>query len=503
METYEKNRTVGTLTAECTADYILADFEGDIKKILSASAKAIPAGHYTDNNAEKFGGIVKFDVLYVDSEGKLTPLTTTADYEISVPVDGEKTKDAFACVTVASVTARPSGPRKLGLRASLTGKADVLEEDVLPFSVGEEYETKTAALPLRSVRTLETAEREYAEKSDPVPGLSGAEILISGGDVYTERAEKTEDGVRVTGKVYLFSLLRAEDGSLFYVNKTIPYEELLRHTEVSEAASVFADAVLTSVSASAVAGEEENYVSFSCICEHRVGAEQNVETPVILDLYHNEYETEITCSEFRGETLLYAENGTLTATGEEAIPEDCEGMRDILYKTATAKILETEFSDNRLVVKGEACVVFVGSVRTEDEKVVYCHGRITLPFEKEYTGIKKGKDRRADVFCYPYCSDVKIDGDKLATTVDLSLSVRVTESASATVVTSAQTQKDRPVSHDPYRITVYYPGKGETVYDVAKTFHVPASSLAAENGLTETAATAGGEPLPKRIMIKG
>ncbi|GEM_PF-5311350 len=502
MNTYEKNRTETVNAAECAADYVLADYEGDIKKILSASAKAVPSGHFTDGNRERFGGIVTFDVLYVDADGKLTSLHTTKDYEIGVYADEEKTKDAKALVTVSAVNARPSGPRKLNLRANLCLTADILEEDVLPFSPDGEYEALTASVPVREVKTLETAEREYAEKSDPLPNLSGGEVLIAGGDVFAERAEKTADGVRVSGKIYLFALLRAEDGTLFDVKKTVPFDELLRQKEIPDDADVFADGIVTSVSATPMTEEEENYLSFSCLCEYRTSIEKNAEIPVTLDLYHGEYETALTFSEFRGEKLLFAENGSVSASGQAKIPEECFGTSEILYSSATAKIKETEWRENGFAVKGDVTVNYVGTQTDKEGKPTYCHGKVNVPFEKTYGKIQNGENKKVDAVCYAYRSEVKIDGEKIAANALVALSVRVTEPTACQVVTSAEMEKDTPVLHDKNRLTVYFPEKGETVYSIAKVFHVPADAIAKNNALVQAASTADETPLPKRLLIK-
>ena len=57
---------------ESGCEYILPDYMGDIKKILMSSARVVPSGKLAGGGNVEASGVVEYEILYADSEGKLT-----------------------------------------------------------------------------------------------------------------------------------------------------------------------------------------------------------------------------------------------------------------------------------------------------------------------------------------------------------------------------------------------------------------------------------------------
>ena len=89
METRETSLRKNTRGAEVYSDthteYILPDYLGEIKKILTSSAEIRPAAKYSSDDGTESSGIVVYDVLYTDSEGKLSSASFTSDYDLTLP----------------------------------------------------------------------------------------------------------------------------------------------------------------------------------------------------------------------------------------------------------------------------------------------------------------------------------------------------------------------------------------------------------------------------------
>jgi hypothetical protein len=110
-----------TYQKECASsiEYILPDYMGDIKKILSVSAFANPTGKFASEGAVTFSGTVFYEVLYADADDVLTKISASSDYEFKQSLDGGEYIDSAIEPRVSASTIRLSGPRKANLSARL------------------------------------------------------------------------------------------------------------------------------------------------------------------------------------------------------------------------------------------------------------------------------------------------------------------------------------------------------------------------------------------------
>ena len=70
MEVTYQKECGGRILAECHGEHHLPDYLGDMKKVLSTSARVVPAGKFIGGEEVQFGGAVVFDVWYLDAENR-------------------------------------------------------------------------------------------------------------------------------------------------------------------------------------------------------------------------------------------------------------------------------------------------------------------------------------------------------------------------------------------------------------------------------------------------
>ena len=139
------------------ADYILPDYLGGVRKILFTDATIRPAGRFAGGEEVEFSGVVVYNVIYLDEEGRLSSAEFTSDYDYSVKCSEEDYRDSVSDTKIAAFSVRLVGPRKMSARCSLVGcvrlsekvglsiDGDVFEGEYAP-EVGEEPDHKSVAV---------------------------------------------------------------------------------------------------------------------------------------------------------------------------------------------------------------------------------------------------------------------------------------------------------------------------------------------------------------------
>ena len=161
---------------ESSTEYILPDYMGDIKKILSVNAVASPTGKFASENAVVFSGTVLYEVLYSDAEDILTKISATSDYEIKQNFDAGEYIDSIIEPKVSSASIRLSGPRKAQLSASVSAILKIsYENELLPtgdaFSLDAPIESISENIKIQSYEFASANEKEYRTEAERLAGI--------------------------------------------------------------------------------------------------------------------------------------------------------------------------------------------------------------------------------------------------------------------------------------------------------------------------------------------
>ena len=109
---YTKNIKCADVYTESTAEYILPDYLGDVRKILFTGAEVRPSGRFAGDDEVEFSGIVVYTVVYLDADNDISSVEFTSEYDYSVKCSGEKYKDSLADTRVSNYQIRLIGHAK-------------------------------------------------------------------------------------------------------------------------------------------------------------------------------------------------------------------------------------------------------------------------------------------------------------------------------------------------------------------------------------------------------
>ena len=214
---------------ESACEYILPDYLGDVKKLITSSARVVPSGQFESDGAIECAGIVAYDIVYLDSENKLSAASFTSDYDFSFP-KSENFIDAYVKSEVGNFAVRLTGPRRMIAKSALKSEICVMEkwefqERGSAFEESEALEKITKTISIESgIKGAET-EREYAETVASLEGVSADEIEVITSSAYVRISESVavDGGVNIKGELIVNAIIRTPESSVFAIRREIPF----------------------------------------------------------------------------------------------------------------------------------------------------------------------------------------------------------------------------------------------------------------------------------------
>ena len=487
---------ISEICAESGADYTLPDYLGDVRKILFTECVAKEAGHFSDESGDEFSGIVVYDIVYLDAEGKPTRASFTSDYELRLKADEERAR-AICSPTVSSYSIRLNGPRRISARANVCASVKCIRFDEIvqsgtAFDEGERLQRKESILNLRCAFASERCEREFAERVEWIEGAVAdeVEVIYSTALAEVQRVSAGEGEAVLSGEVTLSALISNDGAPLYLSEKTVPFEvSVPMEGDLDEMKLAgFADTV--SVTSSINPDEAGVEVVVSAIVEFFAVGEYNTKKKVSEDVFLAFGEVENTYRDYSYSELCDLES--FSASGAFDIGLDklsSEKIRDIPYLSAVAKIENAEARDGEAVLSGELRVVGVASIIDDDGDISYTGLKFSVPFEQACKlGVLGGDDMRLEHTARVSRISALVDTDTAKISYKLSMNVVGSRARCARVLSSSEAVPSENGSKER-SITVYYPTEDDTLFGVAKKYRVPVGRIAAANDISAATST--------------
>ena len=501
MEVVYQKECGGIFLSECHGEHHLPDYLGDMKKVLSSSARVVPAGKFIGGEEVQFGGSVAFDIWYLDSESRLSHESFNIDYEFSCPSGGEAV-DGAAAVSVSSFTLRPIGPRRISAKATL--QASVCLRKSATYVCENEGDaaalhTATRDLSVGHRRFSSPMEREYGEKLAVPAAYAGAEILHSGGCLHIERAVAQDGAVLACGHYAVFAILCMEGLPPLRLSESFPVEESVEMESCAADMNATANGFFTSLTCSLQEGEEPA-ITFHGICEFSAEAERNEQISVVEDAF---LESGGTCESETLEYDTFFSASTMCRAAELVLPlSEGEGSvaDGVFHTTALLKNLSHTFSQNEIQFTAEAEICALGYAVSEDGETHYASRRCSAPISLALPldapmpeGGKLWMDATVGM------CEGRVEEDRLYVSLVICFCIRGGEERQIECVRRiCPTNAEKGIFVPTY--TVYYPSAQDTLWSVAKRYGVSPASIAACNHLS-AAASGTGEHLPVSLLI--
>lgn len=508
-----RSRNCADIYVESSTEYALPDYSAEVRKILYTDAYARPAGKFIGEGEAEFSGIVEYNIIYSDGEGRICGATFTSDYDYSVKCSSDITEDAYADTRVANFAVRLVGPRKISAKASVQGSVVLCQRETASVS-GSAFDDESSVEILNKNIMIHSGghsalmEREYAEKLVSLDGAIADEVHVvySGANMAIDDIEVGENSVSLNGKVKMYAVIRNGDSPAYLAHKEIEVLETVTFERADEYMSHVPCANTVSVKANINPTDTGSDVTLSAVIELGIRGEKNTPVSLVSDAYMQSCVTEniyedFTYCEYLGMPRLFAEVNGEIDRGQVEI----DNLREVVYMSATPKIDNVEIGEDGVNISGEVRFAGVVSAIQDDGKVIYSNVKMTAPFN-ENVNITCQNCEKIDLKPNVSLDDIigNIDENKVRASCKISIACAAIEEKTVRRISECAAREDLPFEKTGARVVVYYPNAGETVFSVAKKFHTSVKKVASENSLTGEV-MAGGQEFSlggvKRLII--
>lgn len=489
------------IVTELSEDFDLPDYRPEIKRLLRVQAKVSPADTYIGAGNAECSGTVEYAILYSGADGALYCATQTGEYRFAFPVELPADFDAGEGL-ICDVDSRPENvsgrvmaPRKLTLRCRLRSRAQLFGTRVFPDPVGQAAGMQRLSGECDSAR-LFLGNSEPFELGDEIlcdPREGDVRVISADGQVFITEATAGSGTVTCRGEVCL-KLLCSHDatGEIYTVQRRIPFSQ----TVPTDGMEVNCEACATGDCRDLRVTVEDGKIGCDVTVSLSVRAQRNEAVSLIRDAYSTEAECVTNVQEITVPTALGCVCGNFSVNHTEA--------REEAGIPAGARIVDADGT------------VTLGDVETERGKCRIggkCRFRLILATEDDYTvqevevPVRYETDGGAEAVTASELSAevigcrARIDGEKLALDAEIAISGTLRGERVASVLTEAAVGAAWQAPGAVF--TVCYPAKDDTLWSVAKRYHVPVADLCTKNALAQAPAADSADSLTgvKYLMV--
>lgn len=481
---------------ESTCEYVLPDYMGDIRKVMMKRAKATPTGHFSSDGVLEVSGIVEYEIIYADSENRLTAVNATSDYELRCPADSDKFMSASEESAVTSLSVRVTGPRKMTMKACVRSDVEISEETGMEI-LGDVFD---GAREPESIKRVITAlegiggggkEREYAEEAERFPNVKSEdiEILTTSGTVRVTEAKSVEGGVSVKGEIIIVAIVRTPEQPAIAIRRVIPFEETVEIEGATADMQAIADGYVTSATCAVSNGEEECVLVVNAIAEYNATVYKNSEIEVIADAYLKEANTENKYCDFEYSSLVNCRVFDLPVNVK--IPRSeigCADAAEIIALAGEIKSATASLCDGGVNFAGEISISGVACENNVDGSKGYVPIKFQQAFEQN-VNLNCQTDGNTQLDFSLSCVDCEgsLDAEDLYVKISLKCKMYLTSPDKICRLCESRVLGEVENAPSPSRITVYFPTREDTLFGVAKRFHTTAARIAEDNSISEGA----------------
>ncbi len=500
---------------ECTEineEFVIADYQTEIRKILSCRETLSPPTQYVGQDGVDVSGKVNYKILYLGADNCLYIVSFDSEYTVDMKMEIGDAADSLQgrfSVRSDSPSVRQLSPKRISVRnricahvclSSLAEKSECMTEAFLP----DGCEALTEAVP--SLASSQSSS-EVLELADEVISDIGADSLrVIGTDktVFISDVTCSKEEATVRGELIVDVLITNDESAEIpkVIRRKLPFTQSVSLPCADTGAPACANAACEELSTTV----EGDRILITAYCTVTVTAFCEQECSVCTDIYSPSNELTVRNGEILTESLLCCGNGNISVGGSFSAKD--VGIEDgsrILYATGTAtpEALTFHEESGRPILSG-TCRFRMITVNDSKEIPDYEQKELMLPFRYEVTRESKAP---ADKDAVDYCASAdlsrisaRFDGERLGLDAELSLAFWATEKKATGVVCDVIFGEAK--EKESGAIKILYPAADDTLWKVGKRTSSPLEHLCEINGIKMPLCSDSPDSLAgKRFMI--
>lgn len=464
-----------TVTTEVSGEYILPDYQPEIRRLLWVEQTVLPPAKYIGGGQVELNGTMDYQVLYVGADGGLYTAPLSAEYSAAAPLEQASEVDlgagvtAFATTVCEGINTRVSAPRKLNIRSRLRSHVRAYGSMLMEEQISGDADPASIRRLGGEASRMEamTGVSDMIPVGDEIGGL-GDDVRVISADatVFLNEVCPSDGMANGSGEVLLKLMLGREDGSTELLTRKLPLEGQVELDGMSADGMCYMTGTVSELS---VTVEEGRILcEIGVLLEARGMCNQTVNYTA--DLYSTQVESECEYRSLRLPVALRCENGNVSQS--ERIP--LEGL-NLPQDAAIVDVLGNVWMDGceqmgeKYVLTGQTRYQLLCRKDTE-----YSVAEVTLPLRYETEGGRRAPESFDAVGEVLSCR-ARVDGDTLH--LDAELSVAADFMGSEEIRTVSAVRFGERLDCRGNRMVVYYPMPEDTPWTVAKRYHISPEKL--------------------------
>lgn len=468
------------------ADFSVADYEGEIKKVLKCEITPYITSKQISSNTLHTEGEAIIKVIYCSPEGEICcheqGVPFKKSFEGGKNMDGgycEISKDAFihSCRAVTE--------RKFSIRGAVKVEAVVktIDKKEIISDIDNSYFEQLKGEAFATTPIGKTEKNLIIDEEITLPSNmpSAKQIIHSYGSAAITDCKIIADKIIVKGNLKITMLYTSEEKAIKKFCTNLPFNQIVDMVGISELCDCDAAVTICGLNISPRNSDDGEYRKFMLICKLEISASAkcNNLVPVIYDLYSTRYAVTPQCEEVAFSKIIKQVNESFLCKKTLNMPNG-EG-REILDVWCKIGSRSAKFDSNNGLLYGSltACVLYNDS---EGEPNYFEH---IIDFEYPFT-------LEGDINA-PYCNpEINISDCDYSVTnsgepelkVEMIIKAVIYDTVRYSLITDLNVDENSTKENNS-ALVAYYADKGENVWEIAKSFLANRSEFMSLNHLTE------------------
>ncbi len=466
-------------------EYTLPDYIVDVKKLVSCGTKAAIHNVYRTGNTLTFEGEVSYSILVICEDDCIKNLIYSEDFT----VNGESCdcESSVHDCRLESSAARLVSPRKLNCRAKLiiTSTNNLAESTETVFCGAglpeSEYITEKKTETNRFLTFYdEELQKQHASRDieltaakDEVSNIVYCKVNIR----ITER-KISEGKLLLRGESVCEILYETINGEYAKHLDRIPFSDMVenRNEATAHLCEVSVGDIKVSVRNNSFGEMKIIELDYTYSLRCRSYVEKEVE--ILRDVYSTEYDVECSFNSATALTLNSVFSSSLSVNDAYSVDElgDMNNFDIIDHNVSVSGVnVKSDALNGRLIVNGE---LKFDIIYKADE---YGYHTLTTPFKYE----RELDCGTADIYCeHSVCAQsvsCTVDKGRLHLNAEVYFNIMIAEPVSYEYIEKAEFLPCAYGNNSP--VIIYYPDKGETLWDIAKKYKTTCKDIIRVNSL--------------------
>ena len=507
---YKRCRACGEIISDVSTDYTLPDYLGDIKRIVMTRETVSSGGACCEAGQILGGGVVTVSVIYVDAEGRLSSVEFCADYECSQRADTPSPTDVLVTSRIISSSVRATTPRRLVAKATVGSLVEIYTDEAITLSeelCSDKLEYKSEHVGVRSSYLTRLPEREYADRVCVLDGVMMDDVSIIAKSARPEinSIEPRDGALCIKGEIVVECAVMCAPLAPVMERVTIPFAEECEG-RARDPLSFRAIPSIASLVTSITATDTGCEITCDLILDISVLEEASLPVSLPTDAYLPGSKTECVYDTVSFESIV----GVIDEVHKSEARLDraelgMRDVRDIILTDVTLRQDTPKRDGEDLILSGEIRYSGIATEITEGGSISYVGFKNSVHYAYNVNNCILNEDN-VTYYITPNISGAScmIDKNNIVLSCEIGNRGIIAAKRSCNYIFSVSVSEGG-AQERPRRITVYYPDKDESLYDVAKRFDKTCRAVANINSLGIDVAAApaekGGLKDVRRLII--